>query len=55
MLNLGVIGTNWVTDRFIKAALATKKYQLHSVYSRNFEQLKSLQPNIKEKLIYSQI
>jgi len=37
MLRLGVIGTNQITVKFIAAALETKKYQLHSVYSRSME------------------
>lgn len=34
MLNLGVIGTNWISHQFVEAALATKKYELTAVYSR---------------------
>ncbi|WP_125981987.1 Gfo/Idh/MocA family protein [Loigolactobacillus iwatensis] len=37
MLKLGIIGTNWITEQFIQAALSTKKYQLTSVYSRTEE------------------
>ncbi|MEF1285122.1 Gfo/Idh/MocA family oxidoreductase [Vibrio sp. M250220] len=38
MIKLAVIGTNWITDQFIEAALMTKKYQLTAVYSRSMEQ-----------------
>lgn len=41
MIRLGVIGTNWITDRFIEAALASGKYQLAAVYSRTMEQAKA--------------
>lgn len=34
MLNLGVIGTNWITDQFILAAEATGEFHLSSIYSR---------------------
>ena len=34
MLKLGIIGTNWITDQFIQAAIGTQKWQLTSVYSR---------------------
>lgn len=37
MLKLGIIGTNWITEQFIKAAHETGEYQLHSVYSRSLE------------------
>jgi predicted dehydrogenase len=33
-LKLGVIGTNWITNMFVKAAHATGEYELTSVYSR---------------------
>ncbi|MGY3778419.1 Gfo/Idh/MocA family protein [Isobaculum melis] len=37
MIKLGVIGTNWITDAFISAALETKKWTLTAVYSRTIE------------------
>ena len=37
MIRLGVIGTNWITERFISAALSTGQYQLTAVYSRTQE------------------
>lgn len=36
-LNLGTIGTSWITDSFIQAALDTGRYELKLVYSRNTE------------------
>lgn len=38
MLNLGIIGTNWITNQFVDAAIATGEYQLVGVYSRKLEQ-----------------
>jgi predicted dehydrogenase len=35
MIRLAVIGTNWITDKFIEAALQTEQYKLLAVYSRN--------------------
>ncbi|WP_407856647.1 Gfo/Idh/MocA family protein [Enterococcus hailinensis] len=35
MINLGIIGTNWITDQFVQAAHETGNYQLSAVYSRN--------------------
>lgn len=37
MINLGIIGTNWITDQFVQAAQETGKYQLTAVYSRKLE------------------
>lgn len=34
MLKLAIIGTNWITDQFIEAALQSKRYHLTAVYSR---------------------
>lgn len=36
-LKLGTIGTSWITDSFIDAALETNLYELIRVYSRNAE------------------
>ncbi|MDT2603137.1 Gfo/Idh/MocA family oxidoreductase [Enterococcus dongliensis] len=37
MINLGIIGTNWITDQFVQAAHETGNYQLVAVYSRKLE------------------
>lgn len=37
MIYLGVIGTNWISHQFVKAALKTKRYDLTAVYSRKLE------------------
>ncbi|MGR5148266.1 Gfo/Idh/MocA family protein [Photobacterium alginatilyticum] len=37
MIRFGVIGTNWITDSFIEAAVKTGKYQLTAVYSRQLD------------------
>lgn len=38
MIKLAVIGTNVITDQFIKAALLSGRYVISAVYSRSFEQ-----------------
>lgn len=35
MIRFGVIGTNWITDRFIHAAEETEQFSLEAVYSRS--------------------
>lgn len=37
MIKLAVIGTNWITDQFIEAALKTGEYELTAIYSRSLE------------------
>ncbi|GCF93951.1 oxidoreductase [Enterococcus florum] len=37
MINLGIIGTNWITHQFVEAALSTGNYELTAVYSRKLE------------------
>lgn len=39
-LGLGTIGTSWITDSFIEAALETDRYNLNCVYSRRAENAK---------------
>lgn len=34
MIRFGIIGTNWITERFIQAALETEQFVLTAVYSR---------------------
>ncbi|MEJ2766041.1 Gfo/Idh/MocA family oxidoreductase [Photobacterium sp. MCCC 1A19761] len=41
MIRFGVIGTNWITDSFIEAALKTGQYQLTAVYSRKLDNAKA--------------
>lgn len=41
LLNLGIIGTNWITNQFVDAAIATQEYQLGGVYSRSIEKAKA--------------
>lgn len=41
MLKLGVIGTNWISNQFVEAALQTDKYKLNGVYSRTEEKARA--------------
>lgn len=42
LLELGTVGTSWITERFIEAALESGYYELNTVYSRNQETGKEL-------------
>lgn len=41
MIKLAVIGTNWITDKFIQAALQTGRFELCAVYSRSLDKARS--------------
>ncbi|KAI4962031.1 hypothetical protein J4E86_001061 [Alternaria arbusti] len=51
MINLGIIGTNWITHSFVEAAHATGKYSLSAVYSRKEETAKEFASKYSDKLI----
>jgi scyllo-inositol 2-dehydrogenase (NADP+) len=41
MINVGVVGTSWITEEFIKCASLVDDFRLSSVYSRNEEKAKA--------------
>lgn len=41
MLRFGIVGTNWITERFIQAAEETEQFELKAVYSRTEEKGKA--------------
>ena len=41
VLRLGIIGTNWITNQFVDAAIKTELYQMTGVYSRTLEKAKA--------------
>ncbi|WP_261834655.1 Gfo/Idh/MocA family protein [Vibrio ishigakensis] len=41
MLKLAIVGTNWITERFVRAALDTHQFELFAVYSRNQDSAKA--------------
>ncbi len=41
MINIGVIGTSWITDEFIKCASLIDDFKLNAVYSRSEEKAKT--------------
>ncbi|ALB29460.1 Gfo/Idh/MocA family protein [Companilactobacillus heilongjiangensis] len=49
MISLGIIGTNWITEQFIKATDETKTFALTNVYSRTEAKAESLIEDLKKK------
>lgn len=44
MINLAVIGTNWISEKFVEAALQSQQFQLSAVYSRQLESARNFVP-----------
>lgn len=55
MIKLAVIGTNWITDQFIEAALKTGEYQLTGVYSRSLESAQSFAEKYESPTLFTDI
>lgn len=45
MIRFAVVGTNWITERFIDAAHESGKLKLSAVYSRSLEQAQAFGAN----------
>ncbi|MGR5133721.1 Gfo/Idh/MocA family protein [Vibrio alfacsensis] len=41
MFKLAVIGTNWISQQFVQAAIQTNEFCLHAVYSRDIDKARS--------------
>ncbi|MGR5176241.1 Gfo/Idh/MocA family protein [Vibrio parahaemolyticus] len=41
MINLAIIGTNWISEKFAKAALQSGRYSIRAIYSRTMERAKN--------------
>lgn len=47
-IRFGVIGTNFITDRFVQAGLENEEFILTAVYSRTMEKVRPLLQNMLE-------
>lgn len=52
-LRLGTIGTSWITEQFIEAAVGTGKYSLEAVYSRTEDKATLFQEKYSAEKIYT--
>jgi predicted dehydrogenase len=55
MIRFAVIGTNWITDRFIEAAGYEKDFKLEAVYSRALERAKAFAEKHNVQTIFTDI
>ncbi|PMD69516.1 Gfo/Idh/MocA family protein [Companilactobacillus nuruki] len=49
MISLGIVGTNWITEQFVKATDETKTFSLTHVYSRTEIKAKSFIEDLNKK------
>ncbi|WP_449354242.1 Gfo/Idh/MocA family protein [Virgibacillus natechei] len=52
-MKFGIIGTNWITDRFLHAAKAHSEFTLSAVYSRTFEKGKEFASKYNVSNVYT--
>ncbi len=45
MINLAVIGTNWISEKFVEASIQSNHFTLRAVYSRRLENAKGFAQN----------
>ncbi|WP_238886000.1 Gfo/Idh/MocA family protein [Clostridium sp. YIM B02551] len=55
MVRFGVVGTNWITEAFIKGASLNKDFKLTAVYSRNYEKGKEFADKYSVDNIFTDI
>lgn len=55
MVKFGVIGTNWITERFIEAAKQTEHFQLTAVYSRTEEKAKQFASKFGVEIVFTNL
>lgn len=55
MIRFGIIGTNWITERFIQGALETDQFILTAVYSRSEEKGKSFASKYNDPKVYTNL
>jgi predicted dehydrogenase len=54
-IRFGVIGTNWITDRFVQAGLENEEFLLTAVYSRTQEKGEAFAAKYAGALIYTNL
>ncbi|CAM3752289.1 Gfo/Idh/MocA family protein [Cytobacillus oceanisediminis] len=55
MVRFGVVGTNWITEAFLKAAVQIEDFQLSAVYSRTEEKAKQFAGKFGVNKIYTDL
>ncbi|PLR66053.1 Gfo/Idh/MocA family protein [Bacillus sp. UMB0893] len=55
MIRFGIVGTNWITDRLLKAAMQVEDFSLKAVYSRSSEKAEEFAAKYGVDLTYTDL
>ncbi len=55
MVRIGIIGTNWITERFLEAASKVDGFELNAIYSRTEEKAKTFANKYDVKYTYTDL
>ncbi|MDP4095867.1 Gfo/Idh/MocA family oxidoreductase [Paenibacillus sp. P96] len=55
MIRFGIIGTNWITERFIQGAIETEQFALTAVYSRTEEKGRSFAAQYHQAEVFTDL
>lgn len=55
MMKFSTVGTSWITEKYILAAVNTKKWELESVYSRDLEKGKDFAQNFNGRHVFDDL
>lgn len=55
MIKFAVIGTHWISEKFVDAAHSTDRYQLRAVYSRHIETAQQFYPNLPAQAYFDDL
>lgn len=55
MIRFGIIGTNWITERFIQSAMETEQFALTALYSRTEEKGKAFAAKFNDPIVYTDL
>ncbi|WED24823.1 Gfo/Idh/MocA family oxidoreductase [Vibrio sp. JC009] len=49
MIKLAIIGSSWITEKFVDAAIASGEFELAGIYSRSISKAKNFLPSLQSK------
>ncbi|UYI50154.1 Gfo/Idh/MocA family oxidoreductase [Vibrio natriegens] len=55
MFNLAIIGTNWISQQFVEAAIQTREFRLKAVYSRDIDKARSFGTPYHAEIFYDSL
>lgn len=55
MVRVGIVGTNWITDKFLEAAKLVENFELSAVYSRTRERAEEVAEKYNVEMIFTNL